>query len=164
MRFQGSTDMHHCIPRFSPHAHAGMVQATHWSGRTTLSFLSSHVATSADLTPTNHTPCSWATSTKSRVKSQFARNTTAIWREEIKSERIHDGSQRGRRLSEAAVLLSSCLKESSITRERGSSGVWPPPNPKEYPDSQKLSPVESPIKLPILKNFSFASSFVSFCS
>ena len=36
-------------------------------------------------------------------------------------------------------------------------GVWPPPNSKENPDSQK----SSPIKLLILKKCSFASSFVS---
>jgi hypothetical protein len=36
-------------------------------------------------------------------------------------------------------------------------GVWPPPNSKENPDSQKSSPME----LLILKKCSFASSFVS---
>ena len=43
-----------------------------------------------------------------------------------------------------------------VQHERG-SGVWPPPNSKENPDSQK----SSPIKLLILKKCSFASSFVS---
>jgi hypothetical protein len=43
-----------------------------------------------------------------------------------------------------------------VLHERG-SGVWPPPISKENPDSQK----SSPIKLLILKQCSFASSFVS---
>ena len=42
----------------------------------------------------------------------------------------------------------------SSPTERG-SGVWPPPNSKENPDSQKSSPIE----LLILKKLSFASSF-----
>ena len=54
------------------------------------------------------------------------------------------------------MLLAKRVVQHDSQHERG-SGVWPPPNSKENPDSQK----SSLIKLLILKKCSFASSFVS---